>query len=162
MIDESRIRVMIDRITLEERIDAVGRQISSDYKGKELVMVCVLKGGAMFMTQLCKSIDVRMTQEFMVVSSYGNARISSGEVRVKKDLDDDITGRDVLIVEDIVDTGRTLLFLTDYLLQKGAASVRVCTMLDKPARRVVPMKADYSCFEIEDEFVLGYGLDYDQ
>lgn len=162
MLDESLIKVMIDQETLEKRIDEIGKKISLDYKGREVVLVCVLKGGVMFMTQLAKSITVPVTLEFMIVSSYGNARISSGEVRIKKDLDDDITGKDVIIVEDIVDTGRTLSFLSAYLIEKGAASVKICTMLDKPARRVVPVKADYSCFEVEDQFVLGYGLDYDQ
>lgn len=163
MIDKSMLKVMIDQKTLEDRIAEVGRQISADYKGKEIIMICILKGSVMFMSQLCKSIEPMMTMQFMVVSSYGGSTISSGKVLVKKDLDDDITGKDVIIIEDIVDTGRTLYFLKDYLLtEKNAASVKICTLLDKPARRVVPVETDYCCFEIADEFVMGYGLDYDQ
>ena len=103
-----------------------------------------------------------MTMDFMVLSSYGNELISSGEVKIKKDLDESIEGKHLLIVEDIVDTGRTLSFLSNYLLKKGAASVQICTMLDKPSRRVVPVEVKYRGFEIQDEFVLGYGLDYGQ
>ncbi len=163
MIEKSMLKVMIDQKTLEDRIAEVGKAISEDYKGRELVLICVLKGSVMFMSQLCKSIDCMATMEFMVVSSYGGSTISSGNVRIKKDLDDDITGKDVIIIEDIVDTGRTLSFLKEYLLtEKKAGSVKICTMLDKPARRVVSVETDYSCFNIEDEFVMGYGLDYDQ
>ena len=140
----------------------MGAVISKDYEGKEIGLICILKGGAMFMMQLAKSITVPVTMDFMVLSSYGNELISSGEVKIKKDLDDSIEGKHVLIVEDIVDTGRTLSFLSTYLVKKGAASVQICTMLDKPARRVVPVNVKYSGFEIADEFVLGYGLDYAQ
>ena len=162
MFDDTQIGVMIDQEKLEKRIAELGRQISEDYAGKELVMICVLKGGAMFMMQLSKSITVPMLMDFMVLSSYGNELISSGEVKIKKDLDDSIEGKHVMIVEDIVDTGRTLSFLSTYLVKKGAASVAICTMLDKPARRVVPVEVKYRGFEIEDEFVVGYGLDYGQ
>ncbi|MBO4888809.1 MAG: hypoxanthine phosphoribosyltransferase [Firmicutes bacterium] len=159
---EDQIKVMIDQETLENKIAELGAIISRDYEGKEIVLICILKGGAMFMMQLAKSITVPVTMDFMVLSSYGNELISSGEVKIKKDLDDSIEGKHVLIVEDIVDTGRTLSFLSTYLVKKGAASVQICTMLDKPARRVVPVDVKYSGFEIADEFVLGYGLDYAQ
>lgn len=162
MMREDQIKVMIDQETLENKIAELGAIISRDYEGKEIVLICILKGGAMFMMQLAKSITVPVTMDFMVLSSYGNELISSGEVKIKKDLDDSIEGKHVLIVEDIVDTGRTLSFLSTYLVKKGAASVQICTMLDKPARRVVPVDVKYSGFEIADEFVLGYGLDYAQ
>ena len=162
MMREDQIKVMIDQETLEKKIAELGSIISRDYAGKEIVLICILKGGAMFMMQLAKSITVPVTMDFMVLSSYGNELISSGEVKIKKDLDDSIEGKHVLIVEDIVDTGRTLSFLSTYLVKKGAASVQICTMLDKPARRVVPVDVKYSGFEIADEFVLGYGLDYAQ
>ena len=162
MLTDEQIKVMIDQETLENKIAELGAIISRDYEGKEIVLICILKGGAMFMMQLAKSITVPVTMDFMVLSSYGNELISSGEVKIKKDLDDSIEGKHVLIVEDIVDTGRTLSFLSTYLVKKGAASVQICTMLDKPARRVVPVDVKYSGFEIADEFVLGYGLDYAQ
>lgn len=162
MLREDHIHVMIDQVTLEKRIQELGEQISAEYQGKELTLICVLKGGAMFMTQLSKYITVPMKMDFMVLSSYGNDLISSGEVNIKKDLDGSIDGQHVLIVEDIVDTGRTLWFLKDLLKDRGAASVKICTMLDKPARRVMPVKVDYTGFQIQDEFVLGYGLDYEQ
>lgn len=162
MLREDQIEVMIDQEKLENRIAELGKQISEDYAGREIEMICVLKGGAMFMMQLAKSITIPMTMDFMVLSSYGNELISSGEVKIKKDLDESIEGKHLLIVEDIVDTGRTLSFLSNYLLKKGAASVQICTMLDKPSRRVVPVEVKYRGFEIQDEFVLGYGLDYGQ
>lgn len=162
MLREEQIEVMIDQETLEKRIAELGRQISEDYQGRDLEVICVLKGGVMFMTQLVKNITIPMTMDFMVLSSYGNDIISSGEVKIKKDLDENIDGKDLIIVEDIVDTGRTLSFLSNYLIKRGARSVKICTMLDKPARRVVPVEVTYRGFEIQDEFVVGYGLDYAQ
>ena len=162
MLTDEQIKVMIDQDTLEERIKTLGKEITKDYAGKEILMVCILKGAVMFMTQLAKSIERPVYLDFMVLSSYGNEMISSGEVNIKKDLDESIEGKHVLIIEDIVDTGRTLWFLSDHLLKRGAASVKICTMLDKPSRRVVPVHVDYTGFTIEDEFVVGYGLDYAQ
>lgn len=159
MIYENQIGVLIDQETLEKRIQELGRQISEDYAGKELKLVCILKGGAMFMSQLAKYITVPVTMDFMILSSYGDALISSGTVHIKKDMDDDIVDKHVLIVEDIVDTGRTLYFLQDLLKERGAASVKICTMLDKPARRVSPVEVEYTGFAIEDKYVVGYGLD---
>lgn len=159
---DDRIKVMIDQDTLEKRIAELGREISRTYEGKELILLCVLKGAAMFMMQLAKSIEVPLAMEFMVLSSYGNSLISSGEVEIKKDMEVSCKGRHVLIVEDIVDTGRTLAFLSSLLIGRGAESVKVCAMLDKPSRRVVPVQVDFRGFEIADEFVLGYGLDYEQ
>ena len=162
MIDESRIHVMINEEELEKRFRELGEQISRDYAGKELLLVCVLKGGVMFMTELAKYITVPLTMEFMVLSSYGNGQTSCGEVTVLKDMDGSIESKNVLIVEDIVDTGRTLLFLEQLLAKRGPASLKICTMLDKPDRRVVEVTPAYTGFVIEDKFVLGYGLDYEQ
>jgi hypoxanthine phosphoribosyltransferase len=159
---QDRIHVMIDQDTLEKRIQELGKTISEEYAGKEILLVCILKGGAMFMTQLAKYITVPVTMDFMILSSYGNDLISTGTVSIKKDMDEDIEGKHVLVVEDIVDTGRTLWFLRELLKERKAASVKICTMLDKPARRVVPVEVEYTGFEIEDEFVVGYGLDYEQ
>ena len=162
MLDSNQIHVMIEQERLEARIQELGKQISKDYEGKEILLVCVLKGGVMFMAQLAKYITVPLTMDFMVLSSYGNELISSGTVDIKKDIDEPLEGRHVLIIEDIVDTGRTLWFLKKLLEERHAASVKICTMLDKPARRVKPVEAEYTGFVIEDEFVLGYGLDYEQ
>lgn len=159
MVRDDQIRVLIVQEELEARIKELGEQISKEYAGKELKLVCILKGGAMFMTQLAKYITVPVTMDFMILSSYGDALISSGTVHIKKDMDDDIVDKHVLIVEDIVDTGRTLYFLQDLLKERGAASVKICTMLDKPARRVSPVQVEYTGFSIEDLYVVGYGLD---
>ena len=155
MLSNDQIHVMIDQKTLEDKIAEMGAKITEDYAGKDLVMLCVLKGGVMFMTQLAKSVKLPVEMEFMVLSSYGNELISSGTVSIKKDLDNDITGKDVLIVEDIIDTGRTLSFLSSYLINKGASSVAIATMLDKP--ELVIKGGTFN-----DEFVVGYGLDYAQ
>ena len=161
-IDE-KMKVLIPQDKLEERIKELAEEISRDYAGKELNLICILKGGVMFMTQLAKHITgCHVTMDFMSVSSYGNERVSSGKVRIVKDLDESIEGRDVLIVEDIIDSGRTLSHLLEMLGTRKPASIRLCTMLDKPSRREVNVKVDYIGFTIEDKFVLGYGLDYDQ
>ena len=162
MLDESRIHVLITEEELEQRIKEVGARISADYAGKEILMVCVLKGGVMFMSELAKSITVPAMMEFMVLSSYGNEQISSGQVNILKDMDTSIENKHVLIVEDIVDTGRTLRCLKETLAKRNPASLKICTLLDKPQRRVVELKSDYTCFQIDDAFVLGYGLDYEQ
>ena len=159
MVREDQIGVLIEQDVLEARIQELGKQISEEYAGNELKLVCILKGGAMFMTQLAKYITVPVTMDFMILFSYGDALISSGTVHIKKDMDDDIVDKHVMIVEDIVDTGRTLFFLQELLKERGAASVKICTMLDKPARRVVPVEVDYTGFSIEDHYVVGYGLD---
>lgn len=155
--------MMIDQETLEKRIAELGKQLTEELKDEQpLLVVGLLKGGAQFMSQLGKSLDLDLSMDYMVASSYGSGTVSSGEVKITKDLDEDVRGRHVLIAEDIVDTGRTLYCLKDYLLKKGALSVKIVTMLDKPARRVVPMEVEYSGFVIEDKFVVGYGLDFDQ
>ena len=157
-----KIRVLLDEETVEKRICEVAAQISEEYKGKEIHMICVLKGGVFFMCELAKRITVPVTLDFMSVSSYGDDTKSSGVVKIVKDLDQPLEGRDVLIVEDIIDSGRTLYYLMDILSKRNPKSMKLCTLLDKPERRVKDVKVDYVGFNIPDEFVVGYGLDYAQ
>ena len=157
-----KIRVLLDEETVEKRICEVAAQISEEYKGKEIHMICVLKGGVFFMCELAKRITVPVTLDFMSVSSYGDDTKSSGVVKIVKDLDQPLIGKDVLIVEDIIDSGRTLSYLIEILKGRNPNSIRLCTLLDKPERRVKKVDVDYSCFNIPDEFVVGYGLDYAQ
>jgi hypoxanthine phosphoribosyltransferase len=157
-----RIKVMLTEDEVDARIKNIGEQISKDYEGKSVHLICVLKGGSFFMCELAKRITVPVTFDFMSVSSYGGDTKSSGIVKIVKDLDESIKGKDVIIVEDIVDSGRTLSYLMEMLGQRGPKSLRLCTLLDKPDRRVVDVKVDYTGFAIPDEFVVGYGLDYDQ
>lgn len=156
------IRVLLPEEEVDARIQALGDQISRDYAGKSVHLVCVLRGGSFFMCELAKRITVPVSLDFMSVSSYGSDTKSSGVVKIVKDLDDSVKGKDVIVVEDIVDSGRTLSYLLDMLLDRGPASLRLCTLLDKPERRVVDVNVDYTGFQIPDEFVVGYGLDYDQ
>lgn len=157
-----RIEVLLSEEEVNRRIREIGDQISRDYAGKQVHLVCVLKGGSFFMCELAKRITVPVSLDFMSVSSYGKDTKSSGVVRIVKDLDEPLTDRHVLVVEDIVDSGRTLSYLLEMLKDRGPKDVRLCTLLDKPSRRVVDVKVDYTGFEIPDEFVVGYGLDYDQ
>ena len=156
------ISVMLDKETIENRIKELGAQISRDYEGKSIHLIGILKGSVIFMAELAKYITVPVTFDFMSVSSYGNDTKSSGVVKIVKDLDDPIEGKDVLVVEDIVDSGRTLSYLLKNLNTRGADSVRLCTLLDKPERRVTDVQVQYTGFEIPDEFIVGYGLDYAQ
>lgn len=156
------IKVLIPEEEIDKRIRELAGQISRDYEGKKIRMVGILKGASFFMCELAKRITVPVSIDFMQVSSYGGATESTGTVKIRKDLDESIEDLDVIIVEDIVDSGRTLAFLGDFLKSKGAKSIRYCTLLDKPERRVVDLKADYSGFTIPDQFVVGYGMDYDQ
>ena len=156
------IRVMLSEEEVDARIQAMGEQISKDYAGKQVHLLCVLKGGSFFMCELAKRITVPVSLDFMSVSSYGSDTKSSGVVKIVKDLDDSIKDKDVLVVEDIVDSGRTLSYLLEMLQDRGPKSLRLCTLLDKPERRVVDVTVDYTGFQIPDEFVVGYGLDYDQ
>lgn len=156
------VEVMLDEEVVDARIREIGEQISRDYAGKTIHLICVLKGGSFFMTELAKRITVPVTLDFMSVSSYGGSTKSSGVVRIVKDLDETIEGKNVLVVEDIVDSGRTLSYLLELLHDRGPEDVKLCTLLDKPERRVVDVPVDYTCFEIPDEFVVGYGLDYAQ
>ena len=156
------IKVLVSEEEVDKRIRELGEQISKDYAGKEVHMICVLKGGVFFMCELAKRITVPVSMDFMSVSSYGDDTKSSGVVRIAKDLDEPLEGKDVLIVEDIIDSGRTLSYLMKVLQERKPASMRLCTLLDKPDRRVKMVDVDYTVFNIPDEFVVGYGLDYAQ
>ncbi|MDD2968585.1 MAG: hypoxanthine phosphoribosyltransferase [Lachnospiraceae bacterium] len=156
------VRIMLSEEEVNQKIQQIAKQISEDYAGKQVHLVCVLKGGVFFMCELAKRITVPVSMDFMCVSSYGSETKSSGVVKIVKDLDEPLDNKDVLIVEDIIDSGRTLSYLIEMLKKRGPESIRVCTLLDKPERRVVDVNVDYTCFEIPDEFVIGYGLDYDQ
>ncbi len=156
------IRVLIPEEKVDQRIEELGKKISEDYAGRQIHMICILKSGVFFMCELAKRITVPVSLDFMCVGSYGDGTKSSGVVRIAKDLDESIEDKEVLIVEDIVDSGNTLYYLMDVLRKRNPASIRLCTLLDKPDRRVKDVKADYLGFEIPDEFVVGYGLDYAQ
>ena len=156
------IRVMLSEEEVNERIRQIGEQISKDFAGKEIHLICVLKGGSFFMCELAKRISLPLSLDFMSVSSYGSGTVSSGVVKIVKDLDDPIADKEVIVVEDIVDSGRTLSYLLKILQERHPKSLHLCTLLDKPDRRVTDVKVDYTGFVIPDEFVVGYGLDYDQ
>lgn len=162
IIMSEHVKVLFSEEEVDRVIEEQARKISKDYEGRQVHLVCVLKGGVFFICELAKRITVPVTMDFMALSSYGDGTTSSGYITMKKELDESIQGRDVLIVEDIVDSGRTLKYLVEELSRRNPASLRLCTLLDKPDRRVVDIKADYTCFEIPDVFVVGYGLDYAQ
>ncbi len=162
MEGNERIEVMLTEEEVDNKIQELGERISKDYEGKQVHLVCVLKGGSFFMCELAKRITVPVSLDFMSVSSYGGGTQSSGVVKIVKDLDEPLVGKDVLVIEDIVDSGRTLSYLLSMLNDRKPNSLKLCTLLDKPDRRVVDVKVDYTGFEIPDEFVVGYGLDYDQ
>ncbi len=157
-----KIRVLLTEETVDARIREIGEQISRDYAGKQVHLVCVLKGGSFFMCELAKRITVPVSMDFMSVSSYGSETKSSGVVRIVKDLDEPLKDKEVIIIEDIVDSGRTLSYLIEMLRDRQPRSLSLCTLLDKPERRGVDVHVDYTGFRIPDEFVVGYGLDYDQ
>ena len=159
---EGIVEVLISREKVEERISELAAMIEKDYAGKNLVCVGLLKGSVMFMSDLIKSINLDLRIDFMKVSSYGSGTNSTGVVKILKDVDLALTGKDVLIVEDIIDTGLTIVNVKDFLSKKNPNSVKVCTLLDKPSRRLVEVKGEYVGFEIPDEFVVGYGLDLDE
>ncbi|MCD2492218.1 hypoxanthine phosphoribosyltransferase [Lacrimispora sp. NSJ-141] len=160
---EDKIRVLIPEREVDEKVKEIGKRISEDYEGKSVHLICVLKGGVFFTCELAKRISVPVSLDFMSVSSYGSGTESSGVVKIVKDLDEPLAGKHVLIVEDIIDSGRTLSYLIEILKQRNPADIRICTLLDKPSRRVKKeVRVDYTCFSIPDEFVVGYGLDYDQ
>ena len=157
-----KIKVLISEEEVDARIRELGEKISKEYEGKQIHLICVLKGGVFFMCELAKRITVPVSMDFMCVGSYGDGTKSSGVVRLAKDLDESIENKEVLIVEDIIDSGNTLYYLMDVLRQRKPASLRLCTLLDKPDRRVKDVHVDWTAFEIPDEFVVGYGLDYAQ
>ncbi len=157
-----RVRVLLTEEEVDKKIQQIGEQISKDYAGKQVHLVCVLKGGVFFMCELAKRITVPVSMDFMSVTSYGSETKSSGVVKIVKDLDEPLKGKDVIVVEDIVDSGRTLSYLLEMLRKREPQSLALCTLLDKPERRVIDVNVDYTGFNIPDEFVVGYGLDYDQ
>ena len=157
-----KVKVLVPEEDVAKRIKELGEQISKDYAGKQVHLICVLKGGVFFMCELAKRITVPVSMDFMSVSSYGDGTKSSGVVKIAKDLDETLEGKNVLIVEDIIDSGRTLYYLMDILSKRNPKSMKLCTLLDTPERRVKDVKVDYVGFNIPDEFVVGYGLDYAQ
>lgn len=157
-----KIRELLSEEEVDDRIRELGGQITKDYEGEELFLVCTLKGASFFACELAKRIKLPLTLDFIAVASYGDGTQSSGEVRMIKDLDESIEGKNVIVVEDIVDTGRTLSYLMDILKKRNPKTLKLCSLLDKPERRVVDIKADYTGFEVPDLFVVGYGLDYAQ
>lgn len=157
-----QIRVLLSEEELDRRIAELGAQISADYAGQTVHLICILKGSIFITCELAKRITVPVTIDFMCVSSYGAAMESSGVITIKKDLEESIEGRNVIVIEDIIDTGRTLKYLLEDLTKRNPRDLKLCAMLDKPERRVTDVAVDYTGFEIPDEFVVGYGLDYDQ
>ena len=159
----TKINVMISEEEINKRVCEIAEQNSKDYAGKEVRLICILKGSVFYTCELAKRITIPVTLDFMSVSSYGSGTVSSGTIKIKKDLDDDIEGLDVIVVEDIIDSGNTLSRLIPMLKERKPASLKITTLLDKPDRREVDdVTVDYVGFEIEDKFVVGYGLDYDQ
>lgn len=156
------IRVMISEEDIDRRINEIGEEISKEYEGKEVTLICILKGSVFFTCELAKRITVPVKLEFMRCSSYGDEKSSSGEVRVTLDIDQQLEGKNIIVIEDIIDSGRTLSYLLKLLKSRNPASIKLCTLLDKPDRRVVPVEVDYTGFIIPDEFVVGYGLDFAQ
>src|SRR6201994_2692723 len=159
-VPASECEILFSADQIAERVKAIGKQISDDYKGENIVLVGVLKGAAIFLAALARAIEVDNTFDFVAVSSYGKGKTSSGAVKLIKDLDNPIEGKHVILVEDILDTGLTLNFLRGLMLQHKPASLKIATCLDKPERRLVPIEADYTCFQIPNRFVIGYGMDY--
>jgi hypoxanthine phosphoribosyltransferase len=155
-------RIMLTEEQLKARVKEVAAQVDKDYQGKRPLVVGILKGSIIFYADFIRCLSIPIELDFMAVSSYGAGSVSCGQLKIKKDLDKDISGRDVIIVEDIIDSGFTLSNLKKMLLDRGAASVKIVTLLDKFARRTVAIESDYNCFQIEDEFVIGYGLDYNE
>lgn len=157
-----KIKVLLPEEEVVERIRQIGKQITEDYEGEEIFLICTLKGASFFACELAKRINLPLTLDFIAVASYGSSTRSSGEVRMIKDLDESIEGKNVIVVEDIVDTGRTLSYLLEMMKKRNPKSLKLCSLLDKPERRVVEVAVDYKGFEVPDLFVVGYGLDYAQ
>lgn len=156
------IEEFISKEKIQKRVSELAQVINEDYAGKKLKMIVILKGSVFFATDLAKELEIPVSMDFMSVSSYGNGMVSVGKVVVKKELDEEITDEDVLIVEDIIDTGKTLYYLKNLLMARAPKSLKIITLLDKPERREIELNADYTGFEVPDKFVVGYGLDYAQ
>lgn len=159
---KERVTTLISEETLKARVQEIAKEITESYKGEEVKTICVLKGAVMFMVDLVKNLNLPVKFDFMAVSSYGNSTESSGNIQILKDLDDPIEGENILIVEDIIDSGRTLHYLIEYLNSKKPKSIKLCTLFDKPERREFEVNVDWTGFDIPDEFIVGYGLDYAQ
>lgn len=159
---EDITKILISETEIKDRVKQLGEQISKDYEGKNPVIICILRGGIVFLSDLMRSISTHVQLDFMSLSSYGNSTKSSGVVQIKKDIDVDISNRDVIIVEDIVDSGLTLNYLNEYFKHHNSSSIRICTLLDKPNAHKIDLAIDYIGFEVGNEFVVGYGLDYAQ
>ncbi len=157
-----KLKVLIDEQSIQDKVAKLAKKIEQDYEGKELTLVCILKGSTVFTIDLARKMKKLVKLEFMQVSSYGSEKISAGKINLKLDLPDSLEGENILIVEDIIDTGRTLSYLIKHLQAKNPESIKLCTLLDKPERREYDVKVDYVGFEIPDKFVVGYGLDYDE
>lgn len=160
MLEQDIEQVLWTERELKDRVAEIAAQIDRDYAGREPMLISVLRGSFIFMADLMRSITLPCTVDFMSVSSYGSGTTSSGQVKITKDLSENIEGRDIIVVEDILDSGNTLSYLLQLLLARHPASIRLCTLLDKPSRRTKPVQADYVGFTVEDLFVVGYGLDY--
>ena len=154
--------ILFSEEQLKQRVEQLAAEINRDYAGQELMLISVLRGSFVFMADLVRELTVPCTVDFMAVSSYGSGTSSSGQVQITKDLSEDISGKHVLVVEDILDSGNTLSYLLELLRARKPASIRLCTLLDKPERRIKPVQLDYTGFSIPDAFVVGYGLDYDE
>jgi hypoxanthine phosphoribosyltransferase len=161
-MDKDLAYVLVGEEQIYQRVEELGKLITRDYEGKEPLFVGILKGSFIFMADLVRAIELHSQMDFMAVSSYGNKSVTTGAVKIQKDLSEDIEGQDVIIVEDILDSGVTLSYLTKYLCNRNPASIRIVTLLDKPSRRIADVTADYVGFEVPDAFVVGYGLDYAQ
>lgn len=157
-----KISVLIAEEDVDKKIREIAEKISKDYEGKTVTLICILKGSVFFTCELAKRITIPVKLDFMSVSSYGAGTESTGRVKIIKDLDDSVEGKDIIVIEDIIDSGRTLHYLMTLLSSRRPNSIKLCTLLDKPDRRVVPVDVDYTGFNIPDKFVVGYGLDYDQ
>jgi hypoxanthine phosphoribosyltransferase len=157
-----KISELISQKAVETRIAEIAEQINKEYEGRDVHLICILKGSLFFTCELAKRLTVPVTIDFIQVSSYGSGTVSSGNIKIKKELDESIEGRDVIVIEDIIDSGNTLSRLVPYLQKMGPASLKICTLLDKPDRREADVNVDYNGFDIPDKFVVGYGLDYDQ
>lgn len=159
---EEKISVLISEEEINNRIKEIASKINEEYAGRTVTLICILKGSVFFTCELAKRLDIPVRLDFMSVSSYGSGTTSSGRVRIVKDLDESVEDKDIIVIEDIIDSGNTLSYLLKLLKSRGPRSIKLCTLLDKPDRRVVDVEVDYTCFEIPDKFVVGYGLDYDQ
>lgn len=159
---KERVEVMLSSEQIAKRLDELGEEISKDFNGEQVELICVLKGAVMTLTEIAKRLTIPVTMSFMDVSSYGDALESSGSIKILRDLDENIEGKNVLLVEDIIDSGRTLFHLKDLLLKRNPKTFKICTLLDKPSRRIKEVPVDYAGFKIDDAFVVGFGLDYMQ